>query len=142
MNNSSEIEWSEISALIRLAEDPDPMVFKQVKTKLMDYGRHAKLSIETEWTKVVESELHQNRLLSILREIQLDELKLKLLKWKDSANRDLLSGVTIISQFQFPDINEFEIEAEIEKIKQQVWLEINDGQTAFETVKIMNHVMV
>lgn len=64
-----------------------------------------------------------------------------MLKWKDSANRDLLSGVTIISQFQFPDINEFEIEAEIEKIKQQVWLEINDGQTAFETVKIMNHVM-
>ncbi len=33
------------------------------------------------------------------------------------------------------------VDAELEKIKQMVWLEINEEQTAFEIVKIFNHVL-
>ena len=141
VENTPNINYSEIQALIRLVEDPDPLVFNQVKQKLVSYGKPALSSIENAWTNDVYNHEHQERLVEVLRQIQVEDLKIKLQKWKDSSTRDLLQGALIISQFQFPDINETEIEAEIEKIKQQVWLEINDENTAFEIVKIFNHVL-
>jgi len=141
VENSQHIKLSEVQALIRLVEDPDPVIFNQVKNKLVSYGRLALPEIENSWTLDVSDHDHQERLLEVLRQIQLEELKTNLAKWKDSSTRDLLQGALIISQFQFPDINKIEIEAEIEKIKQQVWLEINEDNTAFEIVKIFNHVL-
>jgi regulator of sirC expression with transglutaminase-like and TPR domain len=141
VENYNHIDNSEINALIRLVEDPDPHVFNQVKEKLVRYGDSARVSIENTWGKNVVNSDHQNKLIGILREIQISSVKEKLHLWKESANRDLLKGAMIISQFQFPDINEQEIEDEIEKIQKQVWLEINEGNTAFEIVKIFNHVL-
>jgi regulator of sirC expression with transglutaminase-like and TPR domain len=61
--------------------------------------------------------------------------------WRASSNRDLLKGALIISRFQFPNIDFEKVEQELEKIKQKVWLEINEEHTAFEIVKIFNHVL-
>ena len=53
----------------------------------------------------------------------------------------MLKGSLIISQFQFPNVDHSKVDAELEKIKQMVWLEINEEHTAFEIVKIFNHVL-
>ena len=132
---------SEINALIRLVEDPDPQIYSQVKLKLVSYGSSVLPSIEHTWLKASQNDEHQSKLQDIISEIRVSELSEKLVKWKNSSNRDLLKGALIISQYQYPNINELMIEKEIEKIQQKVWLEINDGNTAFETVKIFNHVM-
>jgi hypothetical protein len=102
---SQHIIHSEIQALIRLVEDPDPVVFNEVKNKLISYGRQVLPLIEESWIKEVTNHEHHDRLENILRQIQLDELKIKLKGWKDSSKRDLLEGTLIISQFQFFDIN-------------------------------------
>jgi regulator of sirC expression with transglutaminase-like and TPR domain len=141
VENSQHINPNEIQALIRLVEDPDPLIFSQVKEKLVSLGKNVLPSIEHFWTSSVKDESHQERLVEILRQIQVDDLKVKLKGWKDSSTRDLLKGTIIISQFQFPDIDESAIETEIENIKKQVWLEINEDNTAFEIVKIFNHVL-
>ena len=141
MGYSQHIIQSEILALIRLVEDPDPIIFNDVKNKLVSYGRQVLPLIEDSWTKEVTNHEHHDRLEGILRQIQLDELKNKLKCWKDSSARDLLEGTLIISQFQFLDINIDEVEAEIDSIKRKVWLEINEENTAFEIVKIFNYVL-
>jgi regulator of sirC expression with transglutaminase-like and TPR domain len=135
------INESEVNALIRLVEDPDPQVYLQVKDKLVSYGSSVLPSIENTWLKESQNNEHQSKLKDIIGEIRISELSTKLIKWKNSSNRDLLKGALIISQYQYPNINEDMIEKEIEKIQQKVWLEINDSNTAFETVKIFNHVM-
>jgi len=138
---SQHIIDSEIQALIRLVEDPDPVVFNEVKNKLVSYGRQVLPLIELSWIKEVTNHDHHERLEDVLRQIQLDELKVKLKGWKDSSRRDLLEGTLIISQFQFFDIDLNEVESEIDSIKRKVWLEINEENTAFEIVKIFNHVL-
>ena len=135
------ISDSEVNALIRLVEDPDPHIFTQVKHKLVSYGNSVLPSIEQTWLKASHNDEHQSKLQDIISEIRVSDLSDKLQKWKDSADRDLLKGALVISQFQYPNINEMMIEKEIEKIQQKVWLEINDSNTAFETVKIFNHVL-
>lgn len=141
MQNSLHISPVKIQALIRLLEDPDPNIHNVVKAKLVSYGKMALPHIEKYWHSDIVDHEHQERTVEVLRQIQIDDLKNKLQQWKDSSTRDLLQGTLIISQFQFPDIDVTEIESEIDKIKQQVWLEINDDNTAFEIVKIFNHVL-
>jgi len=138
---SQHISSSKIQALIRLLEDPDPRINSVVKAKLVSYGKVVLPHIELAWHADIHNQEHQERTVEVLRQIQIDDLKVKLQKWKDSSTRDLLEGTIIISQFQFPDVDVAEIEAEIERIKQQVWLEINEDNTAFEIVKIFNHVL-
>jgi len=141
VENSQHINYSKIQALIRLVEDPDPNIFNVVKGKLISLGRSVLPVIEDTWIKEVSNHEHHERLEEILRQIQLNELKQKLKGWKDSSTRDLLEGTLIISQFQFFDINIDEVETEIDIIKRKVWLEINEDNTAFEIVKIFNHVL-
>jgi regulator of sirC expression with transglutaminase-like and TPR domain len=84
---------------------------------------------------------HEDRLSHIIKEIQFNQVKNELIAWRASATRDLLKGSMIISKFEFPELKERDVEDELEKIKQKVWLEINEEHTAFEIVKIFNHVI-
>jgi regulator of sirC expression with transglutaminase-like and TPR domain len=140
------IEERQVNALIRLVEDPDPIVFDHVKDRLIQMGEGIVPCIENtlnirKQQFAFEDGGHGERLEDILKEIQFNQLKNDLTAWRGSTTRDLLKGSMIISRFQFPEIQESDVESELEKIKQKVWLEINEEHTAFEIVKIFNHVI-
>lgn len=132
---------TEIASLISLVEDPDERVFNHVKERLIEMGNEIIPALELSWDDHLCDALFQERVTEIVRHIRVDEIKTELMKWRESSNRDLLKGSLIISKFQFPDINQERINQELEKIKQKVWLEINEEHTAFEIVKIFNHVL-
>lgn len=140
-----KIDNSQITALIRLVEDPDPHVFGHVKSKLVELGKEIVPSLES--TLEVRKQQftfdhdHENRLKRIIKEIQFNHVKQELEQWRASTTRDLMKGSIIISKLQFPEVNEQEIDDKLEQIKQKVWLEINEDNTAFEIVKIFNHVI-
>jgi regulator of sirC expression with transglutaminase-like and TPR domain len=135
------LNHSRISSLIRLAEDPDPRVYSHVKSELVQMGERAVPTLEQSWSNQTIDDLHRERIFEIMRQIQINEIKVELESWRASSNRDLLKGALIISRFQFPNIDFEKVEQELEKIKQKVWLEINEEHTAFEIVKIFNHVL-
>lgn len=132
---------NKINALIRLVEDPDIKVFNHVKNELVLMGNKVVPQLEDSWNKQYGAQNYQNRLFDIIREIRINEIKADLEKWRASSTRDLLKGSLIISKFQFPEIDQDLIDQELEKIKQKVWLEISEEHTAFEIVKIFNHVL-
>ena len=143
--DTAKIDTGQITALIRLVEDPDPDVFGHVKTKLVELGKDVVPSLEdtleTRRQQFAFDEDHGDRLKNIIKEIQFNHVKGELEQWRASTSRDLMRGAMIISKFQFPDIDEKGVEQELEQIKQKVWLEINEDNTAFEIVKIFNHVI-
>lgn len=131
----------ELAALIRLVEDPDPNIYGHVKDRLIGFGKSVVPAIEETWQQTVSENEYQDRLKNIIHEIRINEIKTELSRWKASSNRDLFKGSVILSKLQFPEIDEKKVEEELEKIKQKVWLEINENNTAFEIVKIFNHVL-
>lgn len=141
MKTLEPLNHSRISSLIRLAEDPDPRVYSHVKTELVQMGERAVPTLEQSWSNHTIDDRHRERIFEIMRQIQINEIKVELENWRASSNRDLLKGALIISRFQFPNIDFEKVEQELEKIKQKVWLEINEEHTAFEIVKIFNHVL-
>lgn len=140
-----KIDNSKVAALIRLVEDPDPEVFGHVKDRLVEMGREVVTTLE-DTLEIRKQQFsfdpgHEDRLRFIVKEIQFNQVKKELEQWRKSSTRDLMKGSLIISKFQFPEIDEKEIDQELERIKQKVWLEINENNTAFEIVKIFNHVI-
>jgi regulator of sirC expression with transglutaminase-like and TPR domain len=61
--------------------------------------------------------------------------------WTDSGGLDLLAGTILVSRYQYPDLDEDKIRKQIELIKKDVWLELNPNLTAYEKVRVINHIL-
>lgn len=130
-----------IVALINLIDDPDEGVFSHVRDCLLTYGEDAIPYLEKSWEEKDFGLIFQTRVENLIHEIQFECVKKDLISWKNSDKKDLLEGSIIISKYQFPSLHEEKIYDEIKRIEKDVWLEINQKQTAFEKVQILNHVI-
>lgn len=134
------INESSVIALIKLVDDPDDTIFEHVRGELKSYGRDAIPYLEHSWESEDFGLVFQHRIEQLIHEIQFDDCKQELEKWKNSSHKDLLKGALIVAKYQYPGLNEAHVYAEIEKIKKDIWLEINLNQTAFEIIKTFNKV--
>ena len=131
---------SSIQALVQLIDDPDESVFEHVRDQLLKIGSEAIPYLENSWETDYYGLLFQNRIEKIIHDIQFDEVKAKLISWTQSADKDLLKGAIIVAKYQFPGLDENKIHETIQMIRKDIWLELNDHQTAFEQVKIFNRI--
>jgi regulator of sirC expression with transglutaminase-like and TPR domain len=129
-----------IQALINLLDDPDEEIVSHVQTKLISYGLAVIPYLENAWETHEMSVLHQSKIEQITHEIQFLAIKIELKNWRKSNKFDLIEAWTILSKWQYPGINEKTLRATINEIRQDVWMEINEKQTAFEKVKILNKI--
>jgi regulator of sirC expression with transglutaminase-like and TPR domain len=129
-----------IQALINLLDDPDEEIVSHVKSKIVSIGLPVIPFLESAWENLEMSIIHQSRIEQITHEIQFSAIKNELQCWVKSKELDLIEAWIIISKWQYPGINEQNIRSKIEEIRKDVWLEINDNQTAFEKIKILNKV--
>ena len=129
-----------IQALVQLIDDPDESVFEHVRDQLVKIGSEAIPYLENSWETDYYGLLFQNRIESIIHDIQFEEVKSKLTAWVQSPEKDLLQGSIIIAKYQYPGLDEPKIHETLAMIRRDIWLELNDNQTAFEQVKIFNRV--
>lgn len=129
-----------IKSLITLLDDPDANVFNTVANKIIMEGNEVIPILENLWEKSTDS-LLQNRIENIIDSIQYNYLAEEFQKWAQSADMDLLEGTILVTKIQFPDLKPKPIYDEIEKIRRDIWLELNSSLTALEKVKIINHVI-
>lgn len=129
-----------IQALIRLIEDPDENIFEHVRDELMGHGSAAIPFLETSWEEEDYGLLFQSRIEDLIHDIQLKTVKASLKDWINSAHKDLLDGALIISKYQYPDQDEQVVRNTIQEIRKDIWLELNENQTAYEKVRVFNKV--
>jgi regulator of sirC expression with transglutaminase-like and TPR domain len=130
-----------ILALINLIDDPDESIYEHVHDRLLSYGAEAIPYLENSWEEQDFGLLFQNRIEALIHEIQFEETKRKLKEWKDSIDKDLLSGSIIVAKYQYPGLDENTVRNQVLAIQKDVWLEINNKQTALEKVRIINKVL-
>lgn len=136
----SEMSLKEVIALITLLDDPDEVIYSQVKERFVILGPPAIPHLETAWENSFDA-IMQKRIEIIIHTIQFEILQKALKKWAIEEQEDLLKGILILSRYQYPDLNETKIRKDLGQIKQDVWLELNDDLTAIEKVKVLNHIL-
>ena len=129
-----------IQALVRLIDDPDELVYRQVRDELMKFGTEVLPVLEQSWEQDYYGLLFQDRIENLIHDIQFETVKSQLNIWLQSPDKDLLSGAIIIAKYQYPGLDEAVLHERIQAIRRDIWLELNDHQTAFEQVKIFNRI--
>jgi regulator of sirC expression with transglutaminase-like and TPR domain len=129
-----------IKALVQLIDDPDDNIYEHVRDQLKQYGNEAIPYLENSWGSSYYGMLFQSRVEKIIHEIKFEETKSQVQAWADSSDKDLLEGALIVARYQYPDLDEDFVRNAIQAIRRDVWLELNNNQTAFEQVKIFNRV--
>lgn len=131
----------EIKALIGLIDDPDEMIFSQIREKIISYGSDVIPHLEAAWEDQSLGAIFQSRIEDIIHKIQFDAVYVHLKRWIKAGGTDLLEGAIILNKYQYPDADDQAIRNEIEKIRQDIWLELNNELTAFEEVRIFNYIL-
>lgn len=129
-----------IQALVKLIDDPDENIFTHVRDELMNFGSKAIPFLEDSWEKDNYGLVFQSRIEQIIHDIQFKTVKNKLTEWIKSPEKDLLRGALIINEYQFPNLDDTMIQDKIQKIRKDIWLEMNNSQTAYEKVRVFNKV--
>ena len=128
----------ELEALISLLEDPDMQVFDNVSNRLIELGEDVVSPLEKRWEITLRPDL-QERIENVIRKIQYNTLKRGMDSWKSGGGTDLLFGAYLVTRFQYPELQYDALNEKIEKIKKDIWLELNNDLTALEKVKVMNY---
>ncbi len=134
------IKNDSIHALVRLIEDPDEYVFEHVRGELINHGPSVIPVLESSWENEDYGLLFQSRIENVIHEIQFESVKNSLKNWIESADKDLLEAAIIVSRYQYPNLDEQDIRDRIQAIRKDIWLEISNGNTAYEKVRIFNKV--
>ncbi len=131
---------NELNALINLLDEPSNQVFDRIRDKFLYYGIDAVPYLEDAWDNSFDN-IIQKRIENLIHNIQIDYLTKELKSWKNKSHYNLLKGYLLITKYLYPDINEKEIRENIEKIKKDIWLELNTNLTALEKIKVINHII-
>ncbi|HSV88022.1 MAG TPA: transglutaminase-like domain-containing protein [Bacteroidales bacterium] len=129
----------EMQALVSLLDDPDANIFNQVSAKIHGFGLQAIPFLQNAWENCLDP-LVQSRIEEILYRINLDNVAKELSQAFEHDCKDLLQAWISFSRFQYPGLNEDELRLEIQKIRKDVWLELNNNLTALEQIKVFNQV--
>jgi regulator of sirC expression with transglutaminase-like and TPR domain len=137
---SASLSTAELTALISLLDDPDEHVFNEIQDKLLSLGQEVIPHLESAWENSFDP-LFQNRIENIIHRIQFDSIKEDLRNWAMLGGQNLLFGTILVARYQYPDLNEEKIKKQIDLIRQDVWLELNNNLTALEKVRVINHIL-
>jgi len=130
----------ELTAIISLLEDNDLEIVKAVTEKLLDRGTLIVPELERAW-EMAPDERQQERLENIIKAIQFRSVKDDLKRWVETGSVNILEGAYCVARFSFPDISFSYLDDYIERIRKDIWLEINNNLTALEKVKVINYVL-
>ncbi len=135
-----KIPRTELTALIHLLDDPDEEVFRLVTDRLISLGTTVIPSLEAAWEKTFDPTLHF-RLEELIHLIQFENLLRDIADWSKNKSDDLFEGALLISRYQYPDLDEFQIKEQIDRMSREIWQEMNYQLKPLEQVNVFNHVV-
>jgi hypothetical protein len=130
----------EITALLRLIDDPDGEVFDTVAEKLLHYGREIIPNLEQLWEVTVDEDV-QERIEFLIHRVHFQDLQAEFLEWSNAKQPELLRGAILVAKYQFPDLNIPSILAQFDQMRRNIWLELNNYLTPLEQVNVFNSIL-
>jgi regulator of sirC expression with transglutaminase-like and TPR domain len=69
------------------------------------------------------------------------DLSEELIQWNNNIHQDLLTGSLLVSRFQYPDLATSQVYQDIEKLRRNIWLELNSYLTPLEQVNVLTSIL-
>ena len=130
----------EISALLRLIDDPDAEVFDTVAEKLLNYGAEIIPNLEQLWEVTADTDT-QERIEMLIHRVHFQDLQKEFLDWSKEDKPEMLRGAILVAKYQYPELNVPSILTQFDQMRRNIWLELNNYMTPLETVNVFNSIL-
>jgi regulator of sirC expression with transglutaminase-like and TPR domain len=130
----------EVNALLRLLDDPDGDVYETVAGRIMNYGKAIIPNLEALWENTDDTAV-QSRIETLIHRVQLEDLQEDFHEWAMEKNPGLLRGAMLVARFQYPQLNSAAILGQVDAMRRNIWLELNNYLTPLEQVNIFNSIL-
>lgn len=132
-------ENKELNALISLIDEPNEEMFSSIREKISTYGKDAIPFLEEAWMTAVNED-DVERIENLIDDIRFTDLYFELENWAQFHSNDLIKAFMLLTQFRYPELDIEKYTDKVNKLRQNIWLEINPNLTALEKVKVLNHI--
>jgi regulator of sirC expression with transglutaminase-like and TPR domain len=133
-------ENREINALLHLIDDPDEEVFGAVSTRIIDFGKGIIPNLENLWENTVSEDV-QGRIELLIHRLHYRDLTEEIELWSKNIHHDLLTGALLVARFQYPEMVTTQVYQDIEKLRRNIWLELNTYLTPLEQVNVLTSIL-
>ena len=134
------METDRLKALITLLDDPSDEVYNSVEGELLKAEVGIVPELERAWEDQQDSFM-QERIENIIHTLQFRDVRKRFKNWLAYEEDDLLKGAWLVARYQYPELTFEEVDNGINKLRKDIWLELNEHLTALEKVRIMNHIL-
>ncbi len=131
---------AEISALFKLIDDPDEEVFNTIADRLLNYGTPIIPDLEHLWENTLD-EATLERIEMMIYRLRLQDLKEAFVEWKTKPDPSLFEGALLVTKFQFPELAIDSLRHQMEKIRRNIWLELNNYLTPLEQANVIRNIL-
>jgi regulator of sirC expression with transglutaminase-like and TPR domain len=131
---------TEINALFKLIDDPDEEVFNTIADRLLDYGSPIIPDLEHLWENTLD-EATLERIEIMIYKLRLQDLKEAFIEWKSKPDPSLFEGALLVTKFQFPELAIDSLRHQMEKIRRNIWLELNNYLTPLEQANVIRNIL-
>jgi regulator of sirC expression with transglutaminase-like and TPR domain len=132
-------ESKEISALLHLIDDPDEFVYNTVSDKIISFGKAIIPNLESLWETTNNEEI-QERIELLIHRLHFRDLTNDFTAWAH-GDADLLQGALLVAKYHYPELNNTTVHQEIEKLKRNIWLELNNYLTPLEQINVITSIL-
>ncbi|WP_439489227.1 transglutaminase-like domain-containing protein [Algoriphagus sp.] len=136
----SELTPGELDALVSLLDDSDREVRMHVRDRIISLGNEIIPFLEKKWENSFNPDI-QKEIEELVHDLQFSLLKERLTDWRDTDDRDLLTGLWIINTYQYPDLEYAKLNAEMHQIYFEVWTAFKNDLSPYEQVRAINNVL-
>jgi regulator of sirC expression with transglutaminase-like and TPR domain len=133
-------ENREINALLHLIDDPDEEVFGAVSNRIIDFGKGIIPNLENLWENTIAEDV-QVRIELLIHRLHYRDLTEEIGQWSKNIHHDLLTGALLVARFQYPEMATTQVYQDIEKLRRNIWLELNTYLTPLEQVNVLTSIL-
>ncbi len=126
--------------MFHLIDDPDEEVFGTISERIVSYGRGIIPNLEYLWENSPLTPV-QERIEMLIHRLHFRDLTEDFQRWKTSSYQDLLTAALLVSKFQYPDLGSSTVLQEVEKLRRNIWLELNSYLTPLEQVNVLSSII-
>ena len=132
-------ENKEITALLHLIDDPDEEVYSTVSDRIISFGKGIIPNLENLWEHTSDETL-QERIELMIHRLHFKDL-FEDFEYLKNGSAELMQGALLVARYHYPEIQESQTRQDLEKIRRNVWLELNSYITPLEQANVMSSIL-
>ena len=133
-------DTKEVNALLNLIDDPDHEIYEAVSDRIITYGLPMIPNLEHLWETTADTAV-QERIELLIHRLYFSGLHTDFKQWNEAGHHELMPALLLIAKFLYPELQAAKVLHHVERLRRNIWLEINNYLTPLEQVHIINSII-